>query len=189
MRRVQHNEIEAFGQLYDRHAARAFAVAHSVCQDAGRAEEVVQDGFLLIWRGRASYRPGAGSFQSWSMSIFRNRAIDALRRDAAARRPRLVATEHDGPEEASSALPDAVIARSEGDGLRSLLRHLPHAQAEVIALAYFGELTHTEIAERLSLPEGTVKGRLRLGLKKLRAELDDGGSYLCVSARRRSGRE
>ena len=174
MRRVQANEPEAFGHLYDRHCARAFRVARSVCHDIGRAEEVVQDGFLLIWRSRASYQPDAGSFQTWAMTIFRNRAIDSVRRDAAARRPRLTASDYDDADPDSPSMPDSTIARTEGDGLRSLLRHLPHAQAEVIALAYFGELTHAEIAQRLSLPEGTVKGRLRLGLEKLRAEMTVG---------------
>jgi len=172
MRRVQANEPEAFGHLYDRHCARALRVARSVCHETGRTEEVVQDGFLLIWRSRASYRPDVGSFQTWAMTIFRNRAIDSVRRDAAARRPRLTASEHEDADATSTSMPETVIPRTEGDGLRTLLGHLPHAQAEVIALAYFGELTHIEIARRLSLPEGTVKGRLRLGLEKLRAEMD-----------------
>ena len=174
MLRVQADETAAFAQLYDRHSGRAFGLAHSVCRDRGRAEEVVQDGFLTIWRRRTSYQPEAGSFLGWAMAIVRNRAIDSVRRDAAARRPQLAETEYGGADPSSVPPQDAVIAASEGAGLRDLLSRIPPAQAEVIALAYFGELTHTEIASRLAVPEGTVKGRLRLGLEKLRAQMEAG---------------
>lgn len=171
MRRVQTGDTEAFEQLYDRHAVRAFRVARSVC-DASRAEDAVQEGFLSIWRSRESYRPESGSFQAWSMRIVRNRAIDAARRDAA--RPPLADSDHHDPEDtpAPTAVEQDVIARDEADGLRGALKRLPDEQAEVIALAYYGELTHTQIAKQLSIPSGTVKGRMRLGLEKLRRQLE-----------------
>ena len=177
MRRVQDDNVEAFEQLYDRHAVRAFRVARSVCDSTGRAEDAVQEGFLSVWRSRANYRPESGSFQGWSMKIVRNRAIDATRSEAARRRH----LEDDGGEHLASghataprALEDHVVARSEGDALRAALLRLPEAQSEVIALAYYGELSHTEIAKQLSLPPGTVKGRMRLGLEKLRGHLERG---------------
>ncbi len=177
MRRVQGDDPNAFARLYDRHVARAYRVARSVCGDASRAEDAVQEGFLSIWRGRASYRPGRCSFKGWAMRVVRNRALDALRHDAAARRPELAELDEGaGKGNRFSALPEeSVIARNDNDAMFAALRRLPDAQAAVITLAFFGELTHTEIAEQLALPEGTVKGRMRLGLKKLRVQLDDDG--------------
>lgn len=172
MLRVQADDADAFEQLYDRHAARAFRVARSICATTSGAEDAVQEGFLAIWRSRASYRPETGSFKGWSMRIVRNRALDSARRDAA--RPRLAAVEGAETQTGSPAggLVDGVIARTEAAALRDALARLPASQAEVIALAYFGELTHTEITKQLDLPAGTVKGRMRLGLKKLRTQLE-----------------
>lgn len=177
MARVQDDDTEAFGQLYDRHAGRALRIASAICRDHGRAEEAVQEGFLAIWRGRAHYRPKAGSFQSWSMQIVKNRAIDSSRQVAT--RPLARAAPYRDPQQAdpNSVTPqDEAIARSERDRLLGSLRHLPQAQAEVILLAFYGELSHSEIAIQLDLPAGTVKGRMRLGLEKLRREMDVPGT-------------
>lgn len=171
MRRVQAADPAAFAQLYDRHAVRAYRVARAVCSDRGRAEDAVQEGFLAIWRSRASYRPEAGSFQAWAMMAVRNRAVDTLRHEAAAKRPELVGLEDRDRDPVSPSPEDALVARSESDAMLGALRRLPGAQAEVIALAFFGELTHSEIAEQLALPAGTVKGRMRLGLEKLRRQM------------------
>lgn len=149
MRRVQADDTAAFGQLYDRYADRALRVAFSVCGDRGRAEDAVQDGFTSMWRERAGYQPAGGSFPAWSMQAVLNRALDSVPRHGA-------------------------------DGhLPVSLARLPVAQAEVIALAFFGELSQAEIGRELSLPDGTVSGRMRLGLEKLRRDmgehLHDGG--------------
>lgn len=178
MRRAQADEPEAFAHLYDRHATRANRVARSVCRNNGRAEDIVQEGFLTIWRNRASFRQERGSFQAWSMGIIRNRAIDSIR--TSARRPQLVLLTAQVPDAVSASPSDEVIARSEGDALRELMAQLPAAQAEVISLAFFGELTHTEIATLLDLPKGTVKGRMRLGMEKLRKQLE--GSAAAVGS-------
>ncbi len=169
---VQTGDAEAFGTLYDRHASRALRVAQSITHSSSRAEDAVQDGFLAIWRARASYQPASGAFRAWAMRIVRNNAIDTIRYDAAGHRPKA------GGDEKSSAviapgpdLQDEAITRNENEALRESLRRLPDAQAEVIGLAYFGELTHSEIATELDLPPGTVKGRMRLGLDKLRREM------------------
>lgn len=172
MRRVQQDHVEAFEQLYDRHCIRAFRVAQAVCHDAGRAEDAVQEGFLSIWHSRMSYRAAAGSFQAWSMRIVQNRAIDTYRREVATQRPRLAEPPDEHPDPATPSVVDSVVADSEGDALRGALLRIAAAQAEVIALAYFGELSHSEIAEQLALPPGTVKGRIRLGLEKLRERMD-----------------
>ena len=170
MRRIQANDPRAFGTLYDRHSARAWQVARTVCHDPSRAEDAVQEGFLAVWRSHASYRGDLGSVQGWVMTIVRNRAIDVGRRESAGHRPQLGGWEPflDAPGDSSPS--DEVIARSEADALRSRLAQLPDAQAQVITLAYFGQLSHSEIAARLSLPPGTVKGRMRLGMEKLRGQ-------------------
>jgi RNA polymerase sigma-70 factor (ECF subfamily) len=172
MGRVQHDDADAFACLYERYAARAFGVAYSVCHDRTRAEDAVQEGFLGIWRGRRAYTERSGSFASWAMVIVRHRAIDIGRHDSARPRPSTQPPDAAVRADQGSASPaDTLIARENADELRASLRQIPEAQAEVIALAFFGELSHAEIAERLSLPAGTVKGRMRLGLKKLRADL------------------
>jgi RNA polymerase sigma-70 factor, ECF subfamily len=176
MRRVQANDSSAFGELYDRHVARALRVARSVGHQSSRAEDAVQEGFLAVWRSRESYRPEAGSFQAWAMTIIRHRAVDSIRSERAPSRPQQASDSMESvPDKASGSLQDEAIARSEGDALRASLLQLPDNQAEVITLAFFGELSHTEIAAQLSLPEGTVKGRMRLGLKKLRSQMQASG--------------
>ena len=110
--------------------------------------------------------------QAWAMTIIRHRAVDAIRSDAAAARPQSTDATEGLPEKASASLEHEAIARSEGHALRASLKQLPDAQAEVLTLAFFGELTHAEIAAQLALPEGTIKGRMRLGLKKLRSRME-----------------
>lgn len=173
MERAQGDDPVAFAELYGRHAAPALAVAQSVCRNAGYAEDAVQEGFLSIWRGRARYRPRAGaSFRGWAMETVRNRAIDSNRNRTAVKRPQMSGRITELPTGTASSPLDAVIERDERVTLETHLKGLPQAQAEVIALAFFGELTHAEIAEQLSLPAGTVKGRMRLGMEKLRRGLD-----------------
>lgn len=171
MTRLQNGDTDAFAELYDRHAVRAFRVARAICHDPGRAEDAVQEGFLAIWSSRAQFSPENGSFRAWSMSIVKNRAVDSYR--AAAVRPPLqpIETQAEKPDAESKSVQDQVLARSETDAMLVSLRALPAAQAEVIALAFFGELSHSEIAAQLDLPPGTVKGRMRLGLEKLRRQM------------------
>ena len=147
MRRSQADDVVAFEQLYDRYGAAAYRVARAVCRDQHRAEEAVQEGFLSIWRNRSTYNAKRGTFKSWSTSVVRHRAIDL------------------------NSAEEVALPPSGADALRASLELLPDAQAEVITLAFYGQLTHAEIAQRLSLPEGTVKGRMRLGLKKLRRQM------------------
>lgn len=173
MLRVRDDDPDAFEELYDRYVSLAFRVARSVSHDASRAEEAVQEGFLSIWRGRARYRPESGSVKSWALTLVRRRAIDGLRRSATGR---LVELTGPVPDTELASPPDVVVARSEAAALRSFMRQLPDTQAEVITLAFFGGLTHKEIACQLALPEGTVKGRMRLGMHKLRSDMATLGS-------------
>jgi len=168
MGRVQADDIRAFEQLYDRHAQCAFRVARSVCRDSGRAEDAVQEGFLRVWRGRMTYR-STYSFRSWAMQIVRNRAIDVSRHEGC--RPQVAEQRGDEAEPVCASVAEQVLAHTEAQELRATLRHLPGAQSEAITLAFFGQMTASEIAQRLSVPTGTVKSRIRLGLQKLREEM------------------
>jgi RNA polymerase sigma-70 factor (ECF subfamily) len=171
MARVQDGDHIAFARLYDRHAATAFGVARSICQHGPAAEDAVQEGFLSIWRGRAGYRLENGStFRGWALQIVRNRAIDSRRRDKI--RPQASgASVESRIESATGSALDEAIGRDREAELNALLERLPPTQAEVITLAYFGGLSHTEISAKLDLPGGTVKGRIRLGLEKMRRDL------------------
>ena len=174
MRRVQDDDSEAFGQLYDRHSANGFNVALSVCRSTHLAEEALQEGFLSIWRGRATFSSErCRSFQAWAMTTIRNRAIDQHRSRSTRPAQNSVAVETLPAASSRSAL-DEAMERGDHKALEDHLGRLPEAQAEVIALAYFGGMSHSEIAEELDLPPGTVKGRMRLGLEKLRRGLGGG---------------
>lgn len=172
MCRVQDGDVAAFGELYDRLAPRALGVAGGVLgARADRASDAVQEGFLSMWSNRAVYRADRGEVHAWVLGIVRNRAIDSLRRHQRHDRRR---ADGEGIADALVAPGDVhgdAVAADDGRRLRELLADLPEAQREVIALAYFGQLTHTEIAAQLTLPVGTVKGRMRLGLIKLRGRL------------------
>ena len=166
MGRVQDDDAEAFALLYDRHASRAYRVACSVCHRPGSAEDAVQEAFISIWTNRLTYRRRPEGFAAWAMTIVRNRAVVVARRDAVHdRRGNGDARSDDRPSSIDIAADPA--ASDEARHLRGLLAGLPDEQREVITLAYYGQLTHTEIAAHLELPTGTVKGRMRLGLQKL----------------------
>jgi RNA polymerase sigma-70 factor, ECF subfamily len=171
MVRAQGDDVLAFAELYGRHVDDALRIAENICGDHDRAEETVQDGFFSIWRSRAEYRPRLGSFGIWSMRIVHNRAVDTFR--VTRGRPRLQGETQDGdPLEEVDEDPTlaAAIAASERTQMFDAIRHLPDRQAEVIVLSFYGEFTLSEIAHRLEIPTGTAKGRMRLGLAKLRNE-------------------
>ena len=172
MRLIQDARSDAFEELYDRYCDRAYRVARSICRDAGRAEEAVQETFIALWRNPGSYRASRGTVAAWLMTVARNRAIDVARRDRfyVDRRVDFNVIEL---HRARVDTPAQLEALDESEHMRGLLAQLPDTQREVIVLAFFGELTHAEIATHLGLPSGTVKGRMRLGLTKLRAQTPD----------------
>lgn len=169
---VQGGDTVAFAELYDRYAVRALRVAHSVCGDNGRAEDAVQEGFLALWRCRSSYRPESGTFSAWSLRIVRNRAIDSHRSTASNRETGSGSEMEENSDPRSPGPAEEALENAKRDELRRSLRRLPEAQREVITLAFYGELSHAEIATKLELPPGTVKGRMRLGLEKLRRRVE-----------------
>lgn len=168
---VQADDVEAFDALYDRYISKAMLVTSAMQVSRDRVEDVVQEAFLAVWRARSSYRPGRGRVHAWILAIVRNRAIDSIRQHGRHDRAR---TAGDCSIEGLPALEDVeadAVQRDDAQELRTMLWALPLAQREVIALAYFGKLTHEEIARGLDMPLGTVKGRMRLGLKKLRGQI------------------
>jgi len=170
---VVRGDTRAFAILYDRHAVAAYSLAYRICGRRPSAEEVVQEAFLAAWRRRSSFDPTRGGVRPWILTLVRNRSIDALRHASAT----TVRDVHD--ERIAAAMPAleltdiAVERRSETVAIRAALEQLPDEQQRVIELAFFGGFTHLEIAAMLNVPAGTVKGRMRLGLMKLRTALSE----------------
>jgi RNA polymerase sigma-70 factor, ECF subfamily len=172
---VQDADPRAFELLYERHGGAVFSLAYRIVGDRIAAQDISQEAFLSIWRSRLRYRPEYGSVRTWVLGIVHHRAIDALRRNTVHARRRAAAEDTESIEERQEAPEhtDAeAIRRDEAASIRAALQSLPAEQSRVIELAYFGGFTHTEIADLLTLPVGTVKGRMRLGLGKLRHELE-----------------
>ena len=170
---AREGEVRAFEMIFDRHASAAFSLAYRMCGRQAMAEDIVQESFLSVWRAGARYERERGSVRSWLLSVVHNRAIDAFRRGAA-KDARDVRDEGIAERLASPELTDAEVERrDDARQIRRALAELPADQRQVIELAYFGGFTHSEIAEMLELPAGTVKGRMRLGLAKLRVSLGE----------------
>ena len=165
-----HRALEA---LYGKYAGTVFSLAMQMLRDAGAAEEVTQDAFFNVWRRASSYHSNRGKVTAWLFSIAHHRAIDELRR----RKRRTQATVNvdidqiDQPSDDSTDPIRYATNRFQRTRLDEALVILRPEQRRVVELAYFGGLTHTEIAETLEQPLGTVKTRMRLALKKLREAL------------------
>lgn len=165
------SDAAAFEIVFERHASAAFSLAFRMCGQRSMAEDAVQEAFLSLWRTGGRYDHNRGSVRTWTLGIVRNRAIDLLRR----------AGVHESRRAGDDRLADGLEAPGSTDGevqrhgdaheIREALARLAAEQLRVIELAYFGGFTHTEIASMLDLPVGTVKGRMRLGLEKLRGHL------------------
>jgi RNA polymerase sigma-70 factor (ECF subfamily) len=174
MQLVRRGDARAFEVIFERHSGAAFSLAYRMMGTRSGAEDVTQDAFLSMWRSGARYDRARGSVRTWVLGIVHHRAIDALRRATVHDRRR---AGDEGIEERFEARErtDAEAARrEEADAVRGALSSLPPDQSQVIELAYFGGFTHTEIAVMLDAPVGTIKGRMRLGLKKMRAQLGEG---------------
>ena len=169
---VEQGRADAFETVYDRHSAAAFSLAYRICGTRGAAEDATQEAFLSIWRGGGRYQRERGSVRTWILGIVHHRSIDSLRRNLVHDRRR---ASDEGLEERFEGreLTDVEAARrDEARKVRDALEELPPEQSKVIELAYFGGFTHTEIAELLDTPIGTVKGRMRLGLEKMRTRME-----------------
>ena len=169
--RAHAGDAAAFSVIYDRHAAAAYSLAYRMTHARSSAQDVVQESFLSLWR-TDSYNADKGSLRNFVLGIVRNRAIDALRKEG-----RRGAQER-SDDAAVLSLPardrtdDEVEQRDARRLLRDALCALSEPQRQAVELAFFEGLTQAEIAQRLDTPIGTIKGRIRLGLTKLRAEID-----------------
>ena len=175
MQLVRQGQAAAFEIVYERHCNAAFSLAYRMTGKRAIAEDVVQEAFLSLWRSGARYDRTRGSVRTWTLGIVHNRAIDALRRGIVHDRRR---ASDEGIEERFEAPENTeleVARRDESREIREALGELPREQSQVIELAYFGGFTHTEIASMLGAPIGTIKGRMRLGLAKMRLALGDPG--------------
>jgi RNA polymerase sigma-70 factor (ECF subfamily) len=172
---IGEKDPEAFEVFYDRHGGVAYSLAYRIVGEKAAAEDVTQEAFISIWRSGARFDRARGSVRSWMLSIVRNRAIDALR-SRAGKAPKLTFDDDAVLEQRpSEELTDAEAMRRETAGeIRGALGELPGEQSKVIELAYFGGFSQSEISRMLGVPLGTVKGRMRLGLEKIRGELAEG---------------
>jgi RNA polymerase sigma-70 factor (ECF subfamily) len=167
---IRRRDEGAIAALYDRYGRLAFGLAYRVVGERNAAEDVVQEAFLSIWRRAASFETARGSVRTWVLSIVHHRAIDRLRGTAGR-------TRQDAPIEDFErilAIDDPwrevsqVIQR---ETLQKAIATLPDAQRQAVEMAYFDGFTQQEIATRMDVPVGTVKGRLRLAMQRLRALL------------------
>lgn len=164
----------AFEVFYDRHGRVAYSLAYRIVGERAAAEDVTQEAFISVWRSGARYDRAKGSVRSWMLGIVRNRAIDLLR-SKTGRAP----LDHDDDsaleQRQAPQLTESEALRNEtAEEVRGAIGALPGEQSRVIELAYFGGFSHREIADMLGIPLGTVKGRMRLGLEKIRGELAEG---------------
>jgi RNA polymerase sigma-70 factor, ECF subfamily len=171
MERVADCDADAFEVVLERHADAAFSLAYRICGRRSVAEDIAQESFLSLWRSGERYDRARGSVRTWTLGIVHNRAIDALRRSGTHDRRRASDEGIEETLEAPERTEDQAVENAVSSEIRGALGELPSDQRKVIELAYFGGFTHTEIASMLDTPVGTVKGRMRLGLQKLRSQL------------------
>ncbi len=168
MELVARNDADAFEVVMERHADAVFALIYRMCGRASLADDAAQEVYLTLWRRAASFDRSRGGVRPWALGIAHNRAIDLLRRDGV----------HSNRRADSEGIEDTLAARETTDGqaidrivsreVRGALGELPEEQRQVLELAYFSGFSQTEIAEIVGIPLGTVKGRMRLGLERLR---------------------
>jgi RNA polymerase sigma-70 factor (ECF subfamily) len=176
IRLIALRRTDALSTLYDRYSRLVFSLALHVVGDRETAEEITQDVFYRVWENAAAYRSDQAKLTTWMTSITRNRAIDSLRK-------RQVRPERDsldwedaeldgnpGKSDSPEELTDLALQQQR---VRLAISALPADQRQVLALAYFQGLSHSQIAERLGQPLGTVKTRIRLAMQRLRDELQD----------------
>jgi RNA polymerase sigma-70 factor (ECF subfamily) len=175
MQLVRRGEARAFELVVERHQSAAFGLAYRMTGTRAMAEDVVQEALVSLWRSNTRYDRARGSVRTWILGIVHNRAIDALRRHAVHDRRRASDEGLEERFETSERTDVEVARREEAAEVRAALRELPAEQERVLELAYYGGFTHVEIAEIINEPLGTVKGRMRLGLTKMRGALAGAG--------------
>lgn len=171
MQLIAGGDPRAFEVVYERHCTAVFSLAYRICGVRPAAEEVAQEAFLAIWRSGARYDRTRGSVRTWLLGVVHNRAIDTLRRTTVHERRRAADERAAETLEAPERTEVEAARHEEARSIRLLIDELPDDQRRVIELAYFGGFTHEQIAGMLDAPLGTVKGRMRLALEKMRASI------------------
>jgi len=173
---VARGDSSALEEVYSRYASAVFSMARFMLRDPALAEEATQEVFISVWRKAASYQPTRGTPKSWLMSVAHHRVIDQIRQ-----RRRTPPTTSEGEDEllwrnlvSPASTEEQAHANIEREHVLEALKELPDEQRQVVLLSYYKGYSHSEIAQRLSVPLGTVKTRLRLALQKLRASLASG---------------
>jgi RNA polymerase sigma-70 factor (ECF subfamily) len=171
LERIGRGDTAALADLYDRHARPVYSLALRILQNQADAEDIVQEVFAQAWRQAARYDAARGQVAAWLLTLARSRAIDRLRAQRA--RPEQLADERtvDGMADQAAAADALLVSAEQAARVRAALDELPLLQRIAIELAYYEGLTHTEIAERLEQPLGTVKTRIRTAMTKLRESL------------------
>jgi RNA polymerase sigma-70 factor, ECF subfamily len=171
VRRLLQKDVSAFEQLYDRHSRSVYGLILRILQQAGTAEEVVQDVFLQLWRNAEHYDESRGPFVPWLFTLARNRALDTLRLKSERQRRREEQTEELAPVGSAPEYEKELDQKRRAEKVRALVGSLNPQQKRAIELAYFEGLSHSEIAEALKEPLGTVKSWIRNGLLRLKEGL------------------
>jgi RNA polymerase sigma-70 factor (ECF subfamily) len=171
---IRDRDERAIASLYDRYGGIAFGLAYRIVGERNAAEDVVQDAFMSVWRRAVSYETGRGSVRTWVLSIVHHRAIDRLRGVAGRARQDVALDDFERIIAADDPWRDVEVG-VQREVLQSGLATLPREQREAIQMAYFEGYTQQEIATATNVPVGTVKGRLRIGLQKMRSLLAGAG--------------
>ena len=171
VRLLLQKDVTAFEQLYDRYSKPVYALVLRILQQAGMAEEVVQDVFLQLWRNAAQYDESRGPFLPWLFTLARNRALDTLRLKSERQRRREDQTEELPPVPVAPEYEKTLDEKRRAEKVRAVMASLNPQQKKAIEMAYFEGLSHSEIAAALKEPLGTVKSWIRNGLLRLKEEL------------------
>jgi RNA polymerase sigma-70 factor (ECF subfamily) len=166
--RLIRRDVTAFEQLYDRHSRLVYSLVVRIVQQAPTAEEVVQDVFLHLWRNAGQYQPDRGPFVPWLLTLARNRALDHLRLKSERQRRREDQTEDVPAIAQAPEYENALDLQRRAERVRSLMATLSAQQKKAIEMAFFEGLSHSEIANELQEPLGTVKSWIRNGLLRLK---------------------
>jgi len=164
---------EALAQLYDRYSRVAYGLAQRIVRDQALAEDAVQEAFLTVWRTAGSFRTDRAKPSTWILTLVHRRAVDVVRREERRRAAPLDGTEE--PDDRGRAADEEIELTDRRRIVQEALRQLPDEQREALELAYYGGLTQSELAERLSVPLGTIKSRMFTGLRRLRDLLAEAG--------------
>jgi len=167
LRQIAERDPRGIELLYDRYSGVALALAYRLLGERGSAEDVVQEAFLNVWRQGATYDTRRGTVRTWLLTIVHHRAIDQMR-SARSKAGADTVLDDALPLPAKEDTWTEVIQSLEHERIRLAMATLPPEQRQVVDLAYYGGFTHTEISQRIGIPLGTVKGRMRLALDKLR---------------------